>query len=172
MKIPMFALQHGAATGAIIILLKLVGYLLGVEAMMSGWSGFGQMVFVVAGMFVAVAATRNAEEGWITFGRAFGVALLTAAVATLLALLMDIILGTLIDPGLSEKLMRLTREELDSSGFFMLLSKEDTEQFMSELKWAMKPMGQCVSWLLGLIFWSGVALIVGAITKRNDPQKF
>jgi len=109
MKIPMFALQHGAATGAIIILLKLVGYLLGVEAMMSGWSGFGQMVFVVAGMFVAVAATRNAEEGWITFGRAFGVALLTAAVATLLALLMDIILGTLIDPGLSEKLMRLTR---------------------------------------------------------------
>ena len=96
----MFALQHGAATGAIIILLKLVGYLLGVEAMMSGWSGFGQMVFVVAGMFVAVAATRNAEEGWITFGRAFGVALLTAAVATLLALLMDIILGTLIDPGL------------------------------------------------------------------------
>ena len=119
----MFALQHGAATGTVIILLKLVGYLLGVEAMMSGWSGFGQMVFVVAGMFVAVAATRNAEEGLITFGRAFGVALLTAAVATLLALLMDIILGTLIDPGLSEKLMRLTREELDSSGLLMLLSK-------------------------------------------------
>jgi len=155
MKIPMFALQHGAATGTVIILLKLVGYLLGVEAMMSGWSGFGQMVFVVAGMFVAVAATRNAEEGWITFGRAFGVALLTAAVATLLALLMDIILGTLIDPGLSEKLMRLTREELDSSGFFMLLSKEDTEQIHvgiemgHETHWAVRELVAWPDFLVG-----------------------
>jgi len=155
MKIPMFALQHGAATGTVIILLKLVGYLLGVEAMMSGWSGFGQMVFVVAGMFVAVAATRNAEEGLITFGRAFGVALLTAAVATLLALLMDIILGTLIDPGLSEKLMRLTREELDSSGFFMLLSKEDTEQIHvgiemgHETHWAVRELVAWPPFLVG-----------------------
>jgi len=155
MKIPMFALQHGAATGAIIILLKLVGYLLGVEAMMSGWSGFGQMVFVVAGMFVAVAATRNAEEGWITFGRAFGVALLTAAVATLLALLMDIILGTLIDPGLSEKLMRLTREELDSSGLLMLLPKEDTEQIHvgiemgHETHWAVRELVAWPDFLVG-----------------------
>lgn len=50
MKIPMQSVQQGAAAGVILVVLKLVAYLLGIEAMTSGWLGFGQLVLVIAGI--------------------------------------------------------------------------------------------------------------------------
>ena len=46
-------------------------YLLGIEAMTSGWVGFGQLVLVVAGMFLACTMERKAVAGAFTFGEAF-----------------------------------------------------------------------------------------------------
>ena len=75
----MQSLQQGAAAGVILVVLKLVSYLLGIEAMTSGWVGFGQLVLVVAGMFMACAMERKAVDGAFTFGEAFMAALVAAA---------------------------------------------------------------------------------------------
>ena len=172
MKIPMQSLQQGAAAGVILVVLKLVAYLLGIEAMTSGWVGFGQLVLVVAGMFMACVMERKAVDGAFTFGEAFMAALLAAATTTFLGLGMDVVLGSIIDPDLSEKMMAFTMQELEASGVFSMVPEDQVEGMLADVEWAMKPAGQALSWALGLLFWGVVSLMVGAIMKRADPAQF
>ena len=172
MKIPTQSLQQGAAAGIILVVVKLVAYLIGIEAMTSGWVGFGQLVLVVAGMFMACAMERKAVEGVFTFGQAFLAALVAAAVTTFLGFGMDVVLGTVIDPDLSSKMMDFTMQELEASGVFAMVPEDQVEGMLTDIEWAMKPAGQAISWALGLLFWGVVSLIVGAIMKRSDKTQF
>ncbi len=172
MKIPMQSVQQGAAAGVILVVLKLVAYLLGIEAMTSGWLGFGQLVLVIAGMFLACTMVRKAVDGAFTFGEAFVTALVAAATTTFLGLGMDVVLGSIIDPELSSKMMEVTMQELDASGVFKMVPEDQVEGMLADMEWAMKPAGQALSWVLGLLFWGLISLVVGAIMKRSDPSQF
>ena len=172
MKIPKQSLQQGAAAGFILVVVKLVAYLLGIDAMTSGWAGFGQLVLVVAGMFMACSMERKASVEHFAFGKAFIAAFAAAAVATFLALAMDVVLYSVIDPSLSGKIMDYTMEEFERSGVLSILPEEQVEGMIEDVEFAMKPAGQFLSWSLGLLFWGVVALIVGAIMKQKDPAAF
>ena len=172
MKIPMHSLQQGAAAGVILVVLKLVAYLLGIEAMTSGWVGFGQLLLIVAGMFLACTMERKAVVGAFTFGEAFVAALVAAATTTFLGLGMDVVLGSIIDPDLSSKMMEFTMQEFEASGVFQMVPEDQLEGMLADVEWAMKPAGQALSWVLGLLFWGVIALIVAAIMKRSDPSQF
>ena len=130
------------------------------------------LVLVVAGMFMACAMERKAVDGAFTFGEAFMAALLAAATTTFLGLGMDVVLGSIIDPDLSEKMMAFTMQELEVSGVFSMVPEDQVEGMLADMQWAMKPAGQAFSWALGLLFWGIVSLIVGAIMKRADPAQF
>jgi hypothetical protein len=95
-----------------------------------------------------------------------------AAITTFLGLGMDVVLGSIIDPDLSEKMMAFTMQELETSGVFNMVPEDQFEGMLADMEWAMKPAGQALSWALGLLFWSIVSLIVGAIMKRSDPAQF
>ena len=168
----MQSLQQGAAAGVILVVLKLVAFLLGIEAMTSGWVGFGQLVLVVAGMFMACTMERKATDGAFTFGEAFVAALIAAATTTFLGLGMDVVLGSIIDPELSSKMMEFTMQEFEASGMFKIVPEDQMEGMLEDVEWAMKPAGQALSWALGLLFWGVISLIVGAIMKRSDPSQF
>lgn len=168
----MQSLQQGAAAGIILVVVKLVAYLLGMQAMTSGWAGFGQLVLVVAGMFMACSMERKGLNGEFAFGKAFVAAFVAAAVATFLALAMDVVLYSVIDPGLSEKMMEYTMEEFERSGVLSIVPEEQVESMVEDVQFAMTPAGQFLSWSLGLLFWGVVALIVGAIMKQKDPASF
>lgn len=172
MKIPMHSLQQGAAAGVILVVLKLVAYLLGIEAMTSGWVGFGQLLLIVAGMFLACTMERKAVVGAFTFGEAFVAALVAAATTTFLGLGMDVVLGSIIDPDLSSKMMEFTMQEFEASGVFQMVPEDQLEGMLADVEWAMKPAGQALSWVLGLLFWGVISLIVAAIMKRSDPSQF
>lgn len=172
MNLPKQAVQQGAAAGAIVVILKMVAYVLGIESLMSGWVGLGQFLLVVVGMALACKATRKEEGDSFPFRRAFWVAFAAAAVATLIALAMDIVLGTWIDPELGAKMVRFTMEKFEASGLLAIIPEEELEKTMADAAWAMEPAGQVFSWSVGLLFWALVALVVGAITKRDDPATF
>jgi hypothetical protein len=172
MNLPKLALQQGAAAGVIVVVIKGVAYLMGISALMSQWVGFGQLILVVAGMMLACNLTRKEAGGWLTFGEAFVAALVAAAVTTGIVLVMDIVLGSVIDPELGSKMLRHTMDELESSGIGALIPEEQMEKTMEDMAWALKPGGQVLSWVLGLLWWSLIALIVAAVTKRKDPKAF
>ena len=168
----MQSLQQGAAAGVILVVLKLVAYLLGIEAMTSGWVGFGQLVLIDAGTFLACTMRRKAVPVALTFGEAFVAALVAAATTTFLGLGMDVVLGSIIDPELSSKMMEFTMQEFEASGVFKMVPEDQVEGMLADVEWAMKPAGQALSWALGLLFWGVISLIVGAIMKRSDPSQF
>jgi len=172
MNLPKLALQQGAAAGVIVVVIKGVAYLMGISALMSHWVGFGQLILIVAGMMMACTLTRKEAGGWLTFGEAFVAALLAAGVTTGIVLIMDIVLGSLIDPDLGAKMLRHTMDDLESSGIGALIPEEEMNKAVEDMAWAFKPAGQMLSWALGLIWWALIALIVAAITKRKDPQAF
>jgi hypothetical protein len=172
MKIPMHALQQGAAAGVILIVLKLVAYLLGIEAMTSPRVVIGSLMLVVVGMFLACSMERQAADGAFTFGEAFVAALVAAATTTFLGLGVDVVLGSIIDPDLSSKMMDFTMQEFEASGVFQMVPEDQVEGMLADLEWAMKPAGQALSWALGILIWGVISLIVGAIMKRPDPSQF
>ena len=85
---------------------------------------------------------------------------------------MDVVLGSIIDPDLSSKMMEFTMQEFEASGVFKLVPEDQLEGMLAGVEWAMKPAGQALSWALGLLFWGVISLIVGAIMKRSDPSQF
>ena len=115
---------------------------------------------------------RKAVAGAFTFGEAFVAALVAAATTTFLGLGMDVVLGSIIDPELSSKMMEFTMQEFEASGVFSMVPEDQVEGMLADMEWAMKPAGQALSWALGLLFWGVVSLIVGAIMKRADPAQF
>ena len=95
-----------------------------------------------------------------------------AATTTFLGLGMDVVLGSIIDPDLSSKMMEFTMQEFEASGVFKMVPEDQVEGMLADVEWAMKPAGQALSWALGLLFWGVISLIVGAIMKRSDPSQF
>ena len=120
MKIPMQSLQQGAAAGVILVVLKLVAYLLGIEAT-SGKFGFGQLVLVVH------TCLHHGAQGCsrcIHVWRSIVAALVAAATTTFLGLGMDVVLGSIIDPELSSKMMEFTMQEFEASGVFKMVPED------------------------------------------------
>ena len=60
------ALNQGAAAGALVVVMKLIAYLLGVDAYMSTTVAIGSMVFVIAGMCIA-CMLNGSVKGDLTF---------------------------------------------------------------------------------------------------------
>ena len=53
-----------------------------------------------------------------------------------------------------------------------MVPEDQVEGMLADMEWAMKPAGQALSWVLGLLFWGLISLVVGAIMKRSDPSQF
>ena len=86
MKLNQGAVNQGAAAGALVVVMKLIAYLLGVAAYMSTTVAIGSMVFVIAGMCIACVGERK-REGGLSFKGAFRIAWIAACVSSLLVLI-------------------------------------------------------------------------------------
>jgi hypothetical protein len=161
------ALNQGAAAGALVVVVKLIAYIIGIDAYMSTPVSLGALVFVIAGMCIACIATRK-MDGHLTFQDAFRTAWLASAVATGVVLVFEVLLFALIDPEMSTKVVDFTVESMqnDLSGF-MAMSDSIIEETRASMLWWSGAGGKSIGWLIGLAFWAVVSAIVGAAFKRN-----
>jgi|TARA_B100000768_G_scaffold97134_1_gene90583 hypothetical protein len=164
------ALNQGAAAGGLVIVMKLIAYLIGVEAYLGTSVGLGSMVFIIAGMCISCIATRKAD-GHLPFRAAFYTAWSAAAVSTFLVFVFEAVLFTFVDSQMAEKVLDFTMESMqaDLSGLADLPEAliEDTK---SSIIWWSGAFGKALGWLIGLIFWAVLAAIVGAVLKREEPN--
>jgi hypothetical protein len=161
------ALNQGAAAGALVVVVKLIAYIIGVDAYMSTPVSLGAFVFVIAGMCIACIATRK-MDGHLTFQDAFRTAWLASAAATGVVLVFEVLLFALIDPEMSTKVVDFTVESMqnDLSGF-MAMSDSIIEETRASMLWWSGAGGKSIGWLIGLAFWAVISAIVGAAFKRN-----
>jgi hypothetical protein len=170
MKLNQHALNQGAAAGALVVVMKLIAYLLGITAYMSTTVASGSLVFVIAGMCIACIAERK-REGGLTFRDAFRTAWVAAAVSTLLVLVFELLLFGVVDPELAGNIAEITmaKMETDLSGL-MELPKELQEETRASIAWWSGGVGKIVGSLFSLLFWGVIAAIVGATLKRDTAN--
>lgn len=165
------ALNQGAAVGALVVVMKLIAYLLGVEAYMSNFVGVGTLVLIIAGMSIACIAQRKTEENF-SFRMAFLTAWQGAVVATGIVLIFEVILFGFVDAELAEKVLNFTMDKMQSDmGAIMEIPEGLLEETKSSILWWSGPMGKALGWLIGLLFWGVIAAIVGAVFKRQATSE-
>lgn len=171
------ALTHGGVAGAALIVLGLIMYVAGFSdpaQQNSPIAWINQLLtygIMVAGMVLAVKKHRDTDlGGFITFGRAFGVAYLVIVAIAVITVLWTMLFFNLIAPDFLEQIREASiNSMIDNQG----MSAEQAEAAMDNpfAKSFMNPtafalIAGVTTLFLGLL----LALIVAGIMRKTDPR--
>jgi len=165
------AVRYGLIGGLITIAYGLVANVSGLNepgSSLSWLSGVISVAIFAAVLVMAVKYHRDEElGGYISFGRAFGLSMLTVLIMAVLGAIFTYVYMAFIDPGMTERLIEMTREQYENMG----MSEEQIEQSLGMAKTFMEPHWAALFGILGnLVFGAIVGLIISAIMKKNPPE--
>jgi len=162
------AIRYGGIAGVILIAFGLLMHLTG----MTDYSGQGgattwiQNIVTygvwIGGIVMAVKYHRDQElGGFVSFGRAFGLGLVTALIMGIIGALWTYIFFSFIAPEAIDMIMEAAMENMPEG------QAEATEGMMSAM---MSPGAMTIWMIVGSLVGGGIiSLIVAAIMKREQP---
>ena len=168
------ALRYGLIGGLVLIAIGLVMQLSGLvdptdlDKPTNKIANILNYVIFAALAVLAIKAYRDANGGFVTFGKAFTVGILTMLVVAAITLVWSYVYFALIEPDLLEGIQDAAKEQMiDQRG----MSEEDADQAMGMMSWMWNPVMMSVMAALGTVF-AGliISLIVAAIMKKNPPE--
>lgn len=163
-------IKYGIILAIVNSVWMIIIYLLGLSHSITGLALlFLSIIFSIIFCVISVKEDRNHGGGYITFGKAFLTGFLTLFIAGLIGGVFYFIYAKYIDPDylryMSEELPVRMAEKFGAPPDQIEKMQEDIAGKEATLG-AMEIMKQ----ILGSAFWSAIiALIVGAIMKRNKP---
>ena len=175
--IPSFLLGHAAAGAGLVFIGYFSAVLVHFEWMLGAWST-PFVLMVVVSVMVMVLLTVRREEGTLSFGRAFGLSLLSGWIARIGYNLFNLLYFHWLRPNHVEAYVSLlaAKSEEALAVFGMDLSQEAMRDmdldslFRDQALWSLSPLGQATDAVTS-IFWVGlVALIVAAILRRSPEN--
>jgi len=153
-----FTLKYGIVTGLAIIVFSVIIYLLDVSLETQRNIGYIAWVILIVGMIWAIKDFRNKVlNGFISYGKAFSVSFLTGLFAGILASVWQFILMKFIDPGLVQKILDASEEQLMNNPD---ITEEQLEMAMSMTEKFTTPAMISVWSLVAYVI---IALIIGLI---------
>jgi hypothetical protein len=175
MKINQLVWQHGGLAALISVILSLVAYIIGVEALV-GWPlGMAQSLLIIITMIVVSRAIRADESGIINFSRLLGHIMISVVCILVSSIVFNLVLFNLIDPELIDTVADITLERVEGMMESFGLEGDLLEQTLSETELEIRKgytlSGAIVGLLYGSAFWGLIALIVAAIFKRSPENK-
>lgn len=123
-------------------------------------------VVVIIVIFVLAIKTHRDQDlgGYITFGRAFGVAFLTGLVAALIGLVWTFAFFQFIDPSIQETIAEATRENMLNQG----MSEEELQQAWGITSMFISPIALSLfGFVFSILGTVVLGLIVAAVMKRT-----
>ncbi|MDZ7777070.1 MAG: DUF4199 domain-containing protein [Bacteroidales bacterium] len=109
------ALYFGVLTGLALIIYSLVLYIFNQSANQT--LGYFSLIFLAIGVFLAAKIFRDqSQEGFITYGRALGVSILTAFYASLLLAVYMYVFYKFIDPEAIKPMLDAAEQEMYRQG--------------------------------------------------------
>ena len=175
MKINQLVWQHGGLAALISVILSLVAYIIGVEALV-GWPlGVAQSLLIMITMIVVSRAIRVDEGGIINFSRLLGHIMISVVCILVSSIIFNLVLFNLIDPELINTVADITLERVEGMMESFGLEEELLEQTLSETESEIRKgytlSGSIVGLIYGSAFWGLIALIIAAIFKRSPENK-
>lgn len=179
MRINQLVWQHGGLAALISVILSLVAYIIGVEALV-GWPlDMAQSLLIVITMVVVSRAIRTDEDGIINFSRLLGHIMIAVVCLLASSMVFNLVLFNLIDPGLIDTVVDITLEKTMENQPLAVnqlsVEAQSVEEGLAWAEWIIRKSyslsGAVISLIIGSVLWGLLALIVAAIFKRSPENK-
>ena len=175
MKINQLVWQHGGLAALISVILSLVAYIIGVEALV-GWPlGVAQSLLIIITMIVVSRAIRADESGIINFSRLLGHIMISVVCILVSSIVFNLVLFNLIDTELIDTVADITVERVEGMMESFGLEGDLLEQTLSDTELQIRKgytlSGAFIGLIYGSAFWGLIALIIAAIFKRSPENK-
>ncbi|MFT3733434.1 MAG: DUF4199 domain-containing protein [Rhodocyclaceae bacterium] len=170
------ALKLGAILGGINIVMTILIYIAD-YSFLATFKMLFLIIVVHAGVVIFGGIRyRRSVGGYLSFGKAYIHGLITLAVSGLIATIFGLVLYSLIDPELGQKLTDIIAENTEAFMQKLNAPAAEIEKAIDKIKQEspndFKPLGQVKNFFKILIFNAILCLITGAIVKKNQPVKF
>ena len=177
-KQPLFqnALRWGLILGAVSIALTAIAY--AVDYSLFADLKFGLISFaIIIGITVyAGISYRKQIGGFIYFKNAFLHAFLTLAISGLLSTVFSIVLYSVVDPELPQKVadasIESTQKMMEKFGMPEDQLEKALEDARKDMEGRYTPIGLVKTYIWVVVGFAVFALIVGLIVRRKQPEEF
>lgn len=157
------ALQSGIYLGIVLVLLSVIFKVTG--AFFASWTAFVMYLAYIVGVVWAQLRYRKALGGEISYGKAFGVGLMTMIFASVLTSIYTYILYKL-DPSLIEQVRLQTEQKLVEGNF----PEEQIDTMIKMQSMFMKPAFFAIVGIFGGACWGLFISLISAIFTKKESQ--
>lgn len=167
-------ISFGVTIGVIAVLASVIMYAVDVKLMANYWVGICLFIVNLVLGIVAVAKTKKALNGFITFKEAFTVFFIAMAIGAAISSIFIYILLNLIDPAAKVVIMDRVTEMTVNMMQSMGAKTEDIRKTVEEMKQtdSFSLVSQLKSYAGGLIFYIIIGLIVAVAFKSKAKEEF
>jgi predicted membrane protein len=159
------ALYFGVLTGLALIIFSLVLYIFNQQGNQE--LGYLNMVFLAVGMFFTAKSYRdNAQDGFISYGRALGVSVLTAFYASVLLAIYLYVFFAYIDPEAIKPILEAAESEMYKQG----MEGQELDNAMEMTRKFMKPGLMAGMAVLSNTFWGTIISLITSIFVRREQK--
>lgn len=158
------ALNWGLIIGLASIVYSVILYML--NQMFNQALGYAGVIIIIVGLAIAMKNYRDKVlDGIMPFGKAFGFGMLIIIVAALLGSIFAYLLYTVIDPGLSERMIEYTSEKMLNRG----IPEAQLDVVLERAAKFQKPLPIAITGFITSVLGGVVlSLIMAAIFKKEE----
>ena len=164
--------RGGIMLAAVSIIITMLAYIINVEMMVEWWFGLISLAISVTLLIYIGVGYRNSIGGILSYGDAFKFSFLVMAVSYVIGIGFQILLYTIIDPGLPEVITQLTVEKtvqmMESFGTSQEIIDASIEGVEEAIKNSTTASGILISSPWGLLLLGLFSLITAIFIKKNE----
>lgn len=160
------AVKYGLLTGLLYIVFAAINYIT------ESYGNFFvallvSIVISVLGIVLALKEFKKQNAGYMTYGQGLGLGIMVSIIAGIISGLFSMLYIQFIDPGVPEKLVEATMEQMASFGVDESVLDSQREEVMASFT----PVKQLTSAVTNAFF-SGLilSLIIAAVMKHKRPE--
>ncbi len=166
------AVQAGVILGLVSVVLTFVFYFINAELLTSWKYSVPSLILSLALLFYFGKQFRNAEGGFLSFGKAFNFSFIVLIVSSLISTIGLFLLMNVVDPNLPSVLADTMSETMVETmeKFGQSMPSDQIDEMRQGMLDAYSPFGLLKSFGITLLGSAIIALIFGAILKKSDPS--
>lgn len=161
------AMTYGAMYGLASSIIYLIFYFAGAEFDNKAPQWIGYLI-LIGTLFAGIKSYRDQDSGgFLSYGRSLGTGVLIGLFGGIITGFFTVIMFTVIDPGLSEKIIEKAQQDMIERGG---MSEDQIEMGMSWTRKFMSPVVLFFFSILGSVFMAFIfSLIISIFTKKEQP---
>jgi len=166
-------ITFGLILGFILALITAYGYAIDLSLFTSYWLLlFNFFIIIIVGI-LAVAYSKKALGGFITFKEAFTAYVITISMGLLISVLVGYLIFNIIDPGVKVQLTDMTIEKTVETMERFDVPQENIDEAIENIREqdSFSIVNQIKSYFIMVAIYSLFGLLIALILKRNDPNK-